>query len=72
MELLLATGVDTVMGHLNDFTVRLVGRDSRADCITLLAETAVIAIYRAATLAREAGAVDFEILQRPRRIRVFA
>ena len=70
MELLPFARVDSVM---SDYTVRLIGRDSRGHCISLLAETGVIAIYRAATLALEAGALDFEMLKRPRRtFRAFA
>lgn len=49
------------MGSLAQFRVKLSG--GKESVITLLAETAIIAIYRAATLALETGSRDFEIVR---------
>lgn len=58
--------INTGMGRLQQFPVRLVGRAGvHLDSVIVLAENAWIAIYRAASLAIEAGARDFEMIDRP-------
>jgi hypothetical protein len=54
------------MSNLHRFKVRLTGRGNARSDLVLLAENASIAIYRAATLALEVGARDFEMLKGPR------
>lgn len=51
------------MGRLREFKVMLVGaKDAPAHPISILAQTATIAIYRAATLALDFDATDFSVL----------
>ncbi len=47
------------MEKLGLFKLRLIGGTGRS--LDLLAETALIAVYRAATLAIESGATDFQL-----------
>lgn len=48
------------MGHLSEFKVVLIGGDRQAErSVSVLAETSIIAIYRATALAIECGAEDF-------------
>jgi len=50
------------MGNLGHFKITLFGRAGEArEPMSLLAETAIIAIYRAAALAIETGATDFQV-----------
>jgi hypothetical protein len=56
------------MGRLREFRVRLVDRATALPKVmSLLAETHTIAIYRAATLALEVGASEFEVFAALRR-----
>lgn len=57
--------ISVIMGQLQQFRVKLIGRaGARLDGVVVLAENAWIAIYRAASIAIEAGAQDFEMMDR--------
>lgn len=62
MEQELRSRVYSGMEKLGPFKLRLIG--GKGMSLDLLAETAVIAIYRAATLAIETGATDFQLVRR--------
>ena len=51
------------MEKLGLFKLRLIG--DKAMSLDLLAETALIAIYRAAAIAIENGATDFQLVRHP-------
>lgn len=56
------------MKKLGLFKLRLIGGNGMS--LDMLVETALIAIYRAATLAIENGATDFQLARRhPARVR---
>jgi len=62
MEPELRSSVYRGMEKLGLFKLRLIGGTGMS--LDLLAETALIAIYRAATVAIETGATDFQLARR--------
>lgn len=62
MEPELTSWVYSGMEKLGLFKLRLVGGAGMS--LDILAETALIAIYRAATVAIETGATDFQLARR--------
>lgn len=63
MEPELPSSVYSVMEKLGFFQLRLIG--GKGMSLDLLAENALIAIYRAAAVAIESGATDFQLARRP-------